>query len=175
MTDITGLTEAQVLYYEDLSRLRGQRGRLMELLLDGAWHPNYECAEVGGLSFNDSIFASRKEGWIIESRKAAGGIWEFRLTGKGDPPQGHKAMSRPQRLVAAHYLHTIRRTLDGAAMRKVRAAVPEWMRTDPEEWEAPDPETYASELPGERSSSYKLGSDWPNKRAEGHTAPQRDH
>ena len=143
MTDSTGLTEAQTLYYDDLRRLRGQRGLLLELLLDGEWHPNYECAEVGGLSFNDSIFAFRKEGWIVESRKKKGGIWEFRLTGKGDPPEGHKAMSRPQRLVAAHYTHLLHRELGFATAMKIRRVLPEWMRTEPEEWQPPDPENYA--------------------------------
>jgi hypothetical protein len=124
------LTEAQARYYEDLSRLRGQRGKLMELLLDGKWHPNYECAEAGGLSFNDSIFAFRQEGWIIESRYEKGGVWEFRLVGKGEPRTGHKPMSRPQRVVAGHYMHAITESFGEDAASEIRAALPTWMRSD---------------------------------------------
>ena len=101
------LTEAQARYYDDLKRLRGQRGRLLELLLDGDWHSNHQCASVGGLSFNDSIFAFRQEGWRIESRHVRGGRWEFRLTGKAAPPDGHKPMTHPQRLVATAYTSAI--------------------------------------------------------------------
>ena len=125
------LTEAQALYYQDLARLRGQRGKLLELLIDGEWHPNHECARVGGLSFNDSIFAFRKEGWLIESRPIGHGVWEFRLTGKGDPPTGHKPMSRPQQVVAAHYMHVITQALGFQAARTIRRDLPEWMRTEP--------------------------------------------
>jgi hypothetical protein len=126
----TGLTLAQALYYEDLARLRGQRGKLLELLTDEQWHPNYECAEVGGLSFNDSIFAFRQEGWIIESRPKRGGVWEFRLTGKGDPPEGHKPMSRPQAVVAGHYMHVIEKSLGVPTATEIREALPDWMQTD---------------------------------------------
>ena len=56
------LTEAQMGYYDDLARLRGKRGDLLELLFDGKHHPNYQLAEVGGLSFNCSIAALRREG-----------------------------------------------------------------------------------------------------------------
>lgn len=133
MSESQPLTEAQLRYYDDLKRLKGRRGLLLELLLDGRWHPNHECAAVGGLSFNDSIFTFRKEGWVIESRHVRGGIWEFRLAGKADPPQGHKPMSRPQRLVAGHYMHVISQQLGLSASLKVRRAVPEWMHCDPKE------------------------------------------
>ena len=132
------LTNAQLLYYQDLSRLRGQRGRLMELLLDGEWHPNHQLARVGGLSFNDSIFALRQEGWQIESRHRKGGTWEFRLTGKGEPPSGHKPMSRPQVVIAGHYMHVITATLGMSATRCIRNALPEWMRADPKPIDSPE-------------------------------------
>ena len=122
------LTDAQILYHGDLARLRGQRGALLELLTDEEWHPNYECAGVGGLSFQCSIYAFRREGWIIESRPKKGGIWEYRLVGKGDPPP-HPAMSRPQRLIAGHYLYVIETEIGSEAASKVQNAVPEWMRT----------------------------------------------
>jgi hypothetical protein len=124
------LTEAQARYYEDLNRLRGQRGKLMELLLDGKWHPNYECAQEGGLSFNDSIFAFRQEGWIIESRYKKGGVWEFKLVGKGERREGHRPMSRPQAVVAGHYMHVISEHLGHEAAESVREALPAWMQSD---------------------------------------------
>ena len=136
-TAVAPLTEAQARYYEDLARLRGRRGELLELLLDERWHPNHECAEIGGLSFNDSIFALRKEGWIIESRFVKKGLWEFRLVGKGEPPTGHKQMSRPQHLVAAHYMWLIANKLGFSQATEIRTLLPEWMRAEPREWQEP--------------------------------------
>jgi hypothetical protein len=121
------LTEAQARYYDDLKRLRGRRGALLDLLLDGQWHPNHECADIGGLSFNDSIYALRKEGWQIESRSIRGGLWEFRLLGKSDPPTGHQPMTRPQRKVAGAYAHAIRERLGADAYLDVLTALPDWM------------------------------------------------
>ena len=124
------LTEAQALYYDDLKRLRGQRGALLELLLDGKWHANHECASIGGLSFNDSIFAFRQEGWIIESRHVRHGLWKFRLLGKAEPPSGHKPMTAPQRVVAGHFMHVITKELGDAAADALYQALPKWMRTE---------------------------------------------
>lgn len=121
------LTEAQALYYDDLKRLRGQRGRLLELLLDGKWHSNHKCAFVGGLSFNDSIFAFRQEGWQIESRHVRGGRWEFRLIGKSAPRDGHKPMTRPQRLIATTYMTAVQQALGAEATEAVLKAIPTWM------------------------------------------------
>lgn len=124
------LTEAQALYYDDLKRQKGQRALLFELLQDGKWHPNYECARVGGLSFNDSIFAFRQEGWIIESRRVRAGVWKYRLLGKEEPPTGHKPMTRPQRVVAGHYMHVVATELGDEAAFIIRDALPEWMRAE---------------------------------------------
>jgi hypothetical protein len=126
------LTEAQALYYDDLKRLRGQRGRLLELLLDGEWHPNHKCASIGGLSFNDSIFAFRQEGWQIESRHVRGGHWEFRLIGKAAPADDHKPMTRPQRLVATTYMTAIQETLGSEAAASVNLLIPDWLRPEQE-------------------------------------------
>ena len=123
------LSEAQMCYYDDLARLRGKRGDLLELLLDELWHPNYRLAEVGGLSFNCSIAALRREGWLIESRPKSHGVWEYRLVGKGDPPP--PKMSRPQAVISEHYVDAIRRTLGGDALSVVKKELPEWMRTTP--------------------------------------------
>jgi hypothetical protein len=136
MTDLVRLTEAQARYHDDLKRLRGQRGRLLELLLDGKWHPNHECASVGGLSFNDSIFAFRQEGWQIESRHVRGGHWEFRLLGKTAPGDGHKPMTRPQRLVATTYVTAVQEILGSEAREAVLTATPTWMHAVPQTDEA---------------------------------------
>ena len=124
------LTEAQMCYYDDLGRLRGKRGDLLELLLDEQWHPNHQLAEVGGLSFNCSTAALRREGWLIESRPKGHGVWEYRLLGKGDPPP--PKMSRPQAVISDHYADVIRETLGGDALSVVTKALPEWMRTAPQ-------------------------------------------
>jgi hypothetical protein len=120
------LSEAQALYYHDLARLRGQRGALMELLIDGQWHPNHECSEVGGLSFQCSIYAFRREGWIIESRWKKAGLWEYRLTGKGDPPP--QRMSRAQRTVAARYSRAIEDEAGDEILAAVNDSLPAWMQ-----------------------------------------------
>ena len=124
------LPEAQVLYYSDLARLRGKRGDLLELLFDEKWHPNYDCAKAGGLSFNCSIAALRREGWLIESRPKGHGVWEYQLVGKGDPPP--PKMSRPQAVISDHYASAIRKTLGRNALSVVTRALPEWIRTAPQ-------------------------------------------
>ena len=130
------ITEAQALYYEDLARQRGQRGRLLELLLDGAWHTNHECSEIGGVSHNDSFFSLRQAGWLIESRRIEGGTWQFRLAGKADPPVGHKPLTRPQRVVVGHVLHVISETLGDLALVRVSKNLPAWMKCEPKEIES---------------------------------------
>ena len=37
------LTEAQARYWNDEARQRGKRGELLELLLNGQWHPNHDA------------------------------------------------------------------------------------------------------------------------------------
>ena len=123
------LSEAQARYYADLNRQRGNKGLLLELLLDGEWHANRDCASVGGLSFNDTLFCLRKEGWVIESRHVRGGTWEFRLTGKTEPDDSHRPLTRPQRLVARTYEKAIEEKLGAATLETVRGELPPWMRS----------------------------------------------
>ena len=131
MTD-EPLWEAQARYYEDLNRQRGQKGLLLELLLDGKWHENRECASVGGLSFNDSLFSLRQEGWLIESRHVRRGTWELRLLGKAEPREGHKPLTRPQRVVANAYADAVCSTLGHEAFDQMVSQVPEWARVERE-------------------------------------------
>jgi hypothetical protein len=133
MTTELSLTEAQALNDDDPKRQDGRRSDLLEFLMDGKWHINHDCAAVGGLSFNDSFLSLRQAGWIIESRRVKGGIWEFRLTGKNEEPSEDRPMTRPQQLIASSYAAAIREQLDDVAAAKVTAALPEWLRLPPEE------------------------------------------
>ena len=129
-TAMTRLSETQTLYYQDLSRLRGKRGQLLELLLDDRWHPTAELAEVAGLTYSSSISALRREGWRIVARPASHGVWEYRLHGKGTPPSPR--LSRPQQVIASHYTHAIQTRLGGEALCAIRDTLPQWMYADPQ-------------------------------------------
>jgi hypothetical protein len=130
MIETSTLLDARIRYYDDLRRLRGRRGLLLALLIDGKWHPNTECASMGGLSFNHSIYAFRREGWLIESRRGEGGVWEFRLHGKRDRLANPKEMSRPQRAVADAYTDAIRTALGPDRVAEVTRLIPGWMRLE---------------------------------------------
>jgi hypothetical protein len=80
------------------------------------------------VSFNDSIFSLRQEGWLIESRHVLGGTWELRLIGRTTPPEGHKPMTRPQKVVAREYAKAIAAVAGTDTLASVREALPEWMR-----------------------------------------------
>jgi hypothetical protein len=121
------LSEAQFRFRSDERRLRGQRGRLFDLLSDGRWHSNTECALVGGLSFNGAIYALRQTGWLVESRYLSPGAWEFRLTGRGEPRKPR--MNHFHRHVVRRYSEAILRVSDAATLEAVQALVPEWMVT----------------------------------------------
>lgn len=138
MTGTSRLLEARTRYYEDLRRLRGRRGLLLDLLIDGEWHSNTECAAIGGLSFNHSIYVFRREGWRIESQRKEGGAWEFRLLGKAVPPRSRKHMSRPQRAVAGAYTKAIRSGFGPDRVAEITRLVPDWMRLDPDSQETED-------------------------------------
>jgi hypothetical protein len=127
------LTEAQMRYYEDLKRLRGKRGQLLDLLLDNKWHDNDELAAVGGISFQSAIYAFRQEGWVIESAPVCGGTWKYRLTGKQGPRTEHAPMTRPQRLVAGEYAAAIKEVAGTEAALEVIASLPRWMQVEPVE------------------------------------------
>jgi hypothetical protein len=126
-TETTTLTEAQSLYYSDLSRQRGRRGLLMELLSDGKFHPNFECATVGGVSYQCSLYTFRQKGWVIESRKDKGGVWSYRLAGKDEQIRERK-LNAPQREVAKAYVGAVVKTMGQAASEKMIAALPVWLR-----------------------------------------------
>jgi hypothetical protein len=127
------LTEAQLLHYDDLTRRGGRRADLLTLLLDKQWHTNGECLQVGGLSFNDSIYSFRQDQWDIESRRIRGGIWEFRLRGKTKEVAGHKPMTRPQGVVAKEYVNAISELYGAHAVARITAHLDQWLRVD-DDW-----------------------------------------
>ena len=121
------LSEAQARYWEDEARLRGKRGELLRLLLDGEWYPNHACAAVT-LCFHSVIYALRREGWLIESRHKRGGTWEYRVVGKTEPPPPTQRMSNAQRRIARVYADAIGDHLGDNALKTVLAGIPEWMQ-----------------------------------------------
>jgi hypothetical protein len=120
------LTEAQVRFHSSEGRLHGQRGRLFDLLSDGKWHSNADCAMIGGLSFNGAIYALRQKGWIVESRYISRGEWHFRLIGKGEPRKPR--MNHFHRHIARRYTEAISAICDEATLEAVHARLPIWMR-----------------------------------------------
>ena len=121
------LTEAQARYWEDEARQRGKRGELLELLLNGQWHPNYDCAAIT-LCFHSVIYALRREGWLIESRHKHGGTWEYRVVGKTEPPPATQRMSTSQRRIARVYTEAITEQLGEEWLDQLLPWIPEWMR-----------------------------------------------
>ena len=63
-----------------------QESRLLKLLSDGAWHDTpgileevYGSEHLGICRIGARIFGLKKKGFLIESRKKHGTIWEYRL------------------------------------------------------------------------------------------------
>jgi hypothetical protein len=124
------LSEAQLRFYADEARLLGKRGALLELLFDGKWHPNHQCAEIT-LCFHSAIYGLRREGWVIQSRHGDHGCWHYRLVGKTEPAPPTQRMNPQQRRVAAVYAEAITSKLGEEALGRLLPAIPEWMRLDP--------------------------------------------
>jgi hypothetical protein len=124
------LSEAQLRFHADETRLRGKRGALLELLFDGKWHPNHQCAEIT-LCFHSAIYGLRREGWVIESRHGDHGCWHYRLVGKTEPAPPTQRMNPQQRRVAVVYSEAITNNLGEAALARALSHVPCWLRLDP--------------------------------------------
>lgn len=110
------LSEAQLRFYADESRLIGKRGLLLELFFDGKWHPNHQCAEITRC-FHSAIYGLRREGWVIQSRHGDHGCWHYRLVGRTEPAPPTQRMSPQQRRVAAVYTEAITSNLGGRSAR----------------------------------------------------------
>ena len=130
------LTAAQLNFDSDRKRIRGGRRALLDLLRDGRWYANYECARVGGVSFHCSLYELRQEGWEIESRHVEGGVWEYRLVGRGAPRSERRTLTRPQTRVARELVTAVKKVFGDVGAERVREnAAPwlaEWLRAEAE-------------------------------------------
>ncbi|MDX6590848.1 MAG: hypothetical protein QOJ13_44 [Gaiellales bacterium] len=108
----------------ELRRWRSNRAALRELLSDRQWHKNYELAEAGGLSFHGSLYALRQQGWLIETRYILPGLWEYRLTGRGEPRAKPKMSEREAR-IARLYLSAAEAAFGSEAARQLQEMLPD--------------------------------------------------
>ena len=131
MKPLTGpndFTQAQQRYPTDKRRIRSRKEALLDFLSDGEWHPNYECARVGGISWHCSVYALRNEGWIIEPRPVKGGVWEYRLSGRGQDRLLALKLSNPQRRVADEFLLGVRKAYGDAGVERLREHLSPWLK-----------------------------------------------
>jgi len=122
-----GLTEAQKNYRNDQKRIQTRKAALLTLLQDRNWHPNYQLAEVGGLSFNSYLYQLRRAGWKIRSRPRRGGVWEQQLYGKGDPPLRKVALTGPQQRVLDELAIGIHKVFGDDGVKRVREELSPWL------------------------------------------------
>ena len=121
------LTPAQKNYAKDEKRIRTQKAALLDLLLDGRWHPNYQLAEVGGLSFNSYLYKLRLDGWEIESRLLRRGVWEQKLVGRNGNPRPREGLSGPQKQVANDFTLAVRKVYGDEGLSRVRQHLSPWL------------------------------------------------
>ena len=107
-------------------RIKSRRLQLRELLEDGKWHTNIECWKAGGFPYATGISWLRSLGYRIESRRVERGVWEYRLTGKGDPPP--KRLTPQQRSVTNIYEHALGTCSDSETVHQVREQLPDWVK-----------------------------------------------
>jgi hypothetical protein len=126
-TPDNGLTAAQKNYEHDRGRLRTRKAALLALLKDGHWHPNYELADVGGLSFNSYLYQLRLAGWEIVSRRKRGGVWEQRLIGRGTVLRSRDGLSGPQRQVADEFAVAVQKAYGEEGLTRICRELPPWL------------------------------------------------
>jgi hypothetical protein len=130
ITPSTGLTEAQKNYRHDKQRIRSNKAALLDLLEDRNWHPNYELARVGGLSFNSYLYQLRLRGWQIESRRVYGGVWEQRLVGKrGAPSPARGGLSGAQQRVVHEFELAVQKVYGAQGLERVRDELSAWLHS----------------------------------------------
>jgi hypothetical protein len=125
-----GLAQAQRNYPNDKKRIRSRKEALLNFLSDGGWHPNYECARVGGISWHCSVYALRNEGWIIEPRPVKGGVWEYRLSGRSQHRLLAPKLSKPQRRVVDELLLGVRKAYGDAGIERLQEHLPPWLNDE---------------------------------------------
>jgi hypothetical protein len=123
------LTEAQKNHNSDRARIRSRKAALLGLLRDRTWHPNYELARVGGLSFNSYLYQLRNDGWDIRSRLRRGGIWEQKLVGRTTARRSRAGLSGPQQQVADEFSVSVRKVYGDEGLQRVFRELPPWLST----------------------------------------------
>ena len=121
------LTTAQQGFSKDAGRIKTRKTALYELLADREWHENHECARVGGISFQGSIYSLRNAGCQIEARPQRGGIWEYRLVGHTAPRATSPSLSAPQRRVLDEVALSIRKVYGNEGYERVRDEFAPWL------------------------------------------------
>jgi hypothetical protein len=121
------LTEAQKNYYSDRARLRSRKAALLDLLRDRDWHPNYELARVGGLSFNSYLYQLRNAGWDIRSRLRTGGVWEQKLVGRSTARRTRAGLSGPQKRVVDEFELAIQKVYGAQGLERIRRELSPWL------------------------------------------------
>jgi hypothetical protein len=69
---------------QEMTRRKGRRDAVAELLSDGEWHSNYKLLSVGGFRYGARIFELRRgnnhtPGVVIHGIDQGEGAWSFRL------------------------------------------------------------------------------------------------
>jgi hypothetical protein len=121
------LSDAQKNYEHDQARIRTRKAALLALLQDRDWHPNYELADVGGLSFNSYLYQLRLAGWEIVSRRIRGGVWEQRLTGREETPRRRDRLSGPQQQVADEFAVAVQKAYGEEGLNRIRQELSPWL------------------------------------------------
>jgi hypothetical protein len=121
------LTAAQKTHASVRKRIQTRQDVLLRLLSDGHWHPNYECSETAGVSWHCYLYSLRKIGWIIQSRRVKGGVWEYMLLGRGRQTQAPAALSGPQQRVLTEVATAIRKIYGEQGVQQVAQRLSPWL------------------------------------------------
>jgi hypothetical protein len=103
---------------------RSRREALRLLLSDGDWHASYECADVGGVSFQSAIYTFRRSGWKVEARRVHGHLYEYRISGRGRAAPRQTRLSRPQLAVLRDVFLAVCKVYGDEGAERVRASLP---------------------------------------------------
>jgi hypothetical protein len=81
---------------------KSHREKVLELLRDGDWHSSRALQQVGGSRAGARVQELRDRGFLIDCRhrpEAPAGVFEWRLSGQGEPPPRRRTW-RERALVA---------------------------------------------------------------------------
>lgn len=91
------------------------------------WFGEATVEASGEGSFHGAIYRLRRAGWIIQSRHIQHGQWDYRLTGKTDPPTTDRHMNQTEQRIAVAYTTAIRHAFGAPSLEDVLAHLPEWI------------------------------------------------